>query len=452
MKVIILIFTLLSFNYIFAQQHSVKTCLSFEYSKQLFEKSPKWESANNKIYERDNYAKSSDIKIIPVVFHIIYNTPEQNLHDSVISNQLEILNRDFAHNNADTSFLRSIFNGIVGDANIRFVMADTDPNGNITNGITRTSTNLTTFGSLDAWYGNFTLVNKIASTLDGGEDAWDITKYYNIWVANTIFEYSNSNVPAFYGLATPPPGLPNWPADHSSVSYDGAFIHFEALGSNNPNTAVYPDWSGDYYQWNIQGRTLVHETGHYLGLRHIYGDSDNCYEGDGVEDTPNATASNGSTCNVGQNTCTDTHPEYGDLPDMIENYMDYSDESCQVSFTIGQITLMRGVLENERVSLPQSISSSINSIVKNSIEIYPNPTKNALQILSIESNIESISIIDITGRTIINKKYNSNINRIKLNISSLPNGIYLLKISTADKTISKKIIKEWSRKSLIINA
>jgi hypothetical protein len=99
------------------------------------------------------------------------------------------------------------------------------------------------------------------------------------------------------------------------------------------------------------GRACVHEVGHYLGLRHIWGDplfGDGCSVDDGLSDTPNQNAASQFSCNHNLNSCTDSPVNY---PDMVENYMDYSNDGCMNMFTVNQSIVMRAILELARPGL-----------------------------------------------------------------------------------------------------
>ena len=139
------------------------------------------------------------------------------------------------------------------------------------------------------------------------------------------------------------------------LELDGVVIDYRVFGRNSPFELDL----GQGTPIVTQGRTPVHEVGHYLGLRHVWGDGggllggDSCMEDDGVADTPNSGSQANFDCDPTRNTCIDATD---DLPDMIENFLDYSSEACMNSFTMGQIEIMRGVLENERCMLVDACS------------------------------------------------------------------------------------------------
>jgi hypothetical protein len=372
--------------------------------------------------------KNNDLYVIPVVVHIVHNNANQNLEDSVIINQIESLNQDYQRLNADTVNMRSDFENVKGDPNIQFVLAQIDPDGNPTTGITRTNTSTASFGSINFILGDFSDLEKVKSSADGGMDPWDQSRYLNVWVCNMeIF-----NTPALLGYATPPAGLPNWPQGSNLGLSDGVVIQYQAFGSNNPNPLDFGQGPFD-----VRGRTLTHEVGHYLGLRHIWGDG-GCTEEDGIDDTPNADAQSDQDCDPTKNSCTDNILGI-DLPDMIENYMDYSEESCQNSFTQGQVDLMRGVLENQRIDLIQNNPASLNKIEFNA-SIYPNPVNDKLSVKIIDGTADLVELYDTSGKQINSFQLTNTTTNI--NLGQLEKGLYFIHFSKNGQfTGSQKLIK-----------
>ena len=387
---------------------------------------------NSKAYSSNNLEKAGAIYNIPVVVHVVYNTPEQNLADSVIFNQIQTLTEDYNRLNADTVNMRSDFDIVKGSPQINFILAQVDPTGASTNGITRTSTSTSSFGSFAFLTGDFTDLEKVKSTMDGGEDPWDQSRYLNIWVCNMSINIFGTETTALLGYATPPSGLPNWPPGSTPNLSDGVVIQFQAFGSNNPNIL---DAGGGAI--DVRGRTASHEVGHYLGLRHIWGDGD-CTAEDGIDDTPNADAQSNQDCDITKNTCTD-NIQGVDLPDMIENFMDYSEETCQNSFTQGQVDLMHGVLENQRFDLVNNNPAAINELDLISFSIAPNPATNQIQIESSDV-IQKISIVSVDGQIAYTVELNNTSTII--NTSELARGYYYV--------ISTSLEKQPSSQSLVI--
>lgn len=358
---------------------------------------------------------------IPVVFHVIYNNAEQNLSDAVILDQLAILNADYNRLNADTNETREIFQDVAASAGIEFFLAEWDPQGNPTSGITRTETNQATFINLQ-----FDL-NRMKQSSTGGVDAWDVNHYLNIWVCNLAIPFLNT--PFILGYATPPDGAPNWPDGSSAEQpqYDGVVLHYEVVGSN-------PDATGALATVN-RGRTAVHEVGHYLGLRHIWGDGqggDGCSVDDGLADTPNAADAQQQTCDFNANTCNEGP---GDLPDMLENYMDYSDENCMNMFTQQQVNAMRFVVENFRQDLLTSAGKVAESV---RLKAYPNPAAEIIR-FDLPNSAQSLScmVFSASGQLV----HRSQLDQGVLSLEGLAPGFYFVHLNDAVRSYRTSFIK-----------
>ena len=402
-----------------AQTHK---CHTYELMQYQESQTPGYLDAVNESFARAKQSFSQDrstVYTIPVVVHIVYNDSTENLDDSVIFNQIDVLNASFRRLNADTINLRDTFNTIVGDSYIEFELATVDPDGFATTGITRTSTSQTSFLGV----GGFP-AEGVKSDAEGGIDPWDQAHYLNIWVCNMSF----AGTPFLLGYATPPNNLPNWPPGSADNMSDGVVIEFEAFGGNNPNTLDLG--SGPM---NAEGKTAVHEIGHYLGLRHIWADGD-CSEEDGIDDTPNADDQSNQDCDIIKNTCTDAIGTLGDLPDMVENYMDYSAESCQNAFTKGQVDLMRGVLENERVDLIGG-AVGIEDEKQLSFEVYPNPTNKEFTIVGLKTGASEMTIFNEAGQIIHQRMISSS-----TTVQALEPGLYFIQLSNETGIAVQKLI------------
>ena len=403
-------------------------CYTQQAMEHVEESNPGYLDRVNEIFERAKLVDGQnrdEVYTIPVVVHIVYDTDEKNLPDSVIYNQIETLNADFRRLNEDAENVRDTFNTIVGDTHIQFALASIDPDGNPTTGITRTETTVESFFDFE------TIAENVKATSEGGIDPWDQEHYLNIWVCDmSIFGFVN-----ILGYATPPDGLEHWPADATAGLSDGVVVQYQVFGSNNP---IPLDIGGTAY--DVRGRTLTHEVGHYLGLRHIWGDGD-CAAEDGVDDTPNADAQSEQDCDDTKNTCVDDILELGDLPDMIENFMDYSAESCQNSFTLGQIEIMRGVLEIERFELVNGGAEAgifETSMSGPEFQLYPNPASGPTRLTFQKPGDYTVNVFDETGKQIKTTHINDQTSEIIFN--ELSAGFYLIRVTSQEGIRTEKLI------------
>lgn len=400
----------------FAQDSNIQRCGTTDYMEYRESIQPGYIQSTADAFEEAKLSQQGNIRgegdtyRIPVVVHIVYNTENQNLSDEVVFDQIQVLNEDYNRQNADSINLRTDFSPYVGNANIQFELASIDPEGNPTNGITRTETGLETFidNPLEMLSGGMGQIERVKSTDDGGITPWDQDKYLNIWVCNMeVF-----GTTFLLGYATPPDNLSNWPEGSVDGMSDGVVLQYQTIGRNNPNPID---------GFTIMGRTATHEVGHYLGLRHIWGDG-GCTEQDGIDDTPNAADQSQSDCDITKNTCEDDIDGV-DLPDMVENYMDYSAETCQNTFTAGQVSLMRGVLENQRWDLVND--NPALALEENKIEtvsMFPNPTNSSVTIRTEQGIKRNIVITDLNGKVVRNVVANGT--QTVIDIQSLQNGIY----------------------------
>lgn len=372
------------------------------------------------------YAQQRDDEVyqIPVVFHIVHNTPDQNLADSVVHSQIDVLNEDYRRQNANAVETREEFLPVAADVGIEFVLAQYDPQGNPTNGIVHVETDREGF-EMDLFSEDNTL-DEVKFSATGGSDAWDTQSYLNIWVCNISAGFLGQ----VFGLAYPPANVPNWPEGVAAPTEgaEGVIIHYTTLGRNNPSHML------DDVAGNDQGRTLVHEIGHYLGLRHIWGDAlpffgEGCAEDDGFADTPNCEAADNFQCNHEANTCVD-EPE--DYMDMVENYMDYSPDACMNLFTQEQADMMRFVLTEFRPGLLNSNAVGIyESVLDDQIDVFPNPAKEHITVRFTEQ-IDRVELYDLTGRIVA--EYTSvNTDQLEIPVQQYKRGTYILKVHALGK-------------------
>ena len=278
--------------------------------------------------------------IIPVVVHVVHNpnVPAENISDAQIISQITSLNRDFRRLNADTANnISPALQALGGDVNIEFRLARIDPAGFPTLGIVRRTTTRTDFGGVntdvDRPQGSTSTAlvrNDVKRTANGGSDPWPTDRYLNMWVCNFVAQGGGQ----LLGYAQFPGGNP---------ATDGVVMWYRAFGSNNFGN--FPVLSST----NDRGRTTTHEVGHWLGLRHIWGDAPGCTPDDLVNDTPpQDEESSGCFVSPRGDACSPLASTNGIL---FQNYMDYSNDACMNIFTQGQVTRMRAALDQFRANL-----------------------------------------------------------------------------------------------------
>jgi hypothetical protein len=245
---------------------------------------------------------------IPVVVHVVHKTAAENISVPQINSQIDALNRDFSAGNPDAATCPAVWTGLIADAQIRFSLATKDPQGKPTTGITRTATKVNAFSTNDA----------VKESATGGADPWPSDAYLNVWVctlAGGLLGYAQ---------------FPGGPA-----ATDGVVILNTAFGTKGTASAPFDE-----------GRTAVHEVGHWLNLNHIWGDTSDCTGTDHVIDTPNAQLPNYGAPMFPHVSCGN-----GPSGDMFVNYMDYVDDRAMVMFTRGQIARMQASLAGPRSAI-----------------------------------------------------------------------------------------------------
>ena len=299
-----------------------RVCATDEVNERLLRTVPGYAEARSEIENRTSRVLAFGDAVlrtgctqIPVVVHVVHRTATENISDAQILSQIEVLNADFRATNPDRSSTPSVFTSLIGDARVTFKLADVDPDGNTTDGITRTSTSNSSFTSD---------TDDVKSASTGGADAWPADRYLNIWTCGNL---RNAAGQALLGYAQ----FPGGPAPT-----DGVVILHSAFGTSG--TAAAP--------FNL-GRTASHEIGHWLNLRHIWGDDGTrCAGSDFVADTPNAGGPNFGTPTFPNVSCNN-----GPNGDLFMNYMDYVDDVAMFMFTVGQVDRMQAALDGPRSSI-----------------------------------------------------------------------------------------------------
>lgn len=354
---------------------------------------------------RENGQSAPVVITIPVVVHVLYKTASQNISDEQIKSQIDALNRDFRRRNADTVNTPDRFKSLAADVQIEFALATADPKGRATNGIVRKPTTVIRWNSDD----------KIKYSLQGGDNAWDSRYYLNFWIGDlgTLLGYSSQ------------PG--------SASDKDGVVINCTTFGTINVN-APYD-----------LGRTATHEVGHWLGLRHIWGET---YCGDDfVDDTPKQGNFTSGCPNDFRSSCNN-----GETGDMYMNYMDFTYDACMNLFTIGQKQRMlsfftegglrNSLLSSKGLNKPWLAESPGELQVNTAFKLYPNPTTGEL-VLNFEYNTnwigKIVTIVNVEGMVTARFQISNKVQ--KINLSQLKPGMYFIQAENGSQKLREKFIK-----------
>ncbi|MBU3661288.1 MAG: T9SS type A sorting domain-containing protein [Flavobacteriales bacterium] len=403
----------LSFIFITAANSQNTKCVTTETWKKYQEKNPSAEARKQELEKfTKKWIEGKQTKIngqvisIPVVVHVIYYYDEDNISDEQIYSQIDVLNEDFRLLNSDSLDENHPFWFNTADSEIEFCLANVDPFGNLTDGITRTYTDSVEFIDRD----------NLKFSASGGEDNWDPNSYLNFWV----FPLSNG----LLGYATFPSDL------NANPELDGVVVSTSAFGT-----------FGNLNPSNNLGRTATHEVGHWLNLRHIWGD-DFCGD-DFVGDTKPAEEAN-------YNCPSFPHRDFNSCGtnengEMFMNYMDYVDDACMNMFTFGQVDRMWATLSSSRVDLLSSIGcddvSDIQEFTSNNFKLYPNPNCGQFTIEFIEKT-SNLEILDILGKQVFFLKDNNELS-VKIDLTSkIKSGTYFIRsLDSKNNKLHKLVIK-----------
>lgn len=422
-------------------ENGIIRCATSEYEEYLQENDPKRETREQfeawlapkvaEIKAKRLAGKSANAIItIPVVVHVIHNGDNvgsnENIPDGQVLSQIEILNQDFRRMLGTPGYND---NEVGADVEIEFCMAQTDPDGNLTTGIDRV--NLST-----ASWADETVIDSDVKTAT----YWNPAKYFNIWTVN----FGSGSDLLGYAQFPNSSGLDGVSSYNGAANTDGLVVGYKYFGSYD----IYPQ--GNYGSNNDYkyGRTATHEIGHCFGLIHVCGDnftSCTVNSTDSIKDycldTP-ATKQYNYTCDT-----VDSCPASTGV-DMIENYMDYTNDQCMNTFTQDQKDRMVAVMNNatRRKSLTTSTvctppAAGTQGFNMNGINLYPNPATSVINIAITNGDLpDSYTVYNSLGQTVTTVKVSSSA-QLAINTSVYSNGVYFVKIDKGTQSKTLKFIK-----------
>jgi hypothetical protein len=379
-------------------------CGSTFEKERLVEMYPELDSIYRSQDQAFEYVLSPDRSVvnIPVVVHVIWNTPSQQVPEALLAQSIDILSKDFRRQNPDSGntgmsggyqdpngLWAQNYSSIAADCEIEFTLC------NVTY-------DYTSLSQIDLTQDPFYLKNTFPYY-----QTYNPAQYLNVWVCNM----SGSLL-----------GLAEFPG--SPPQYDGVSVTYTSIGYNSSDN-----------------RVLTHEVGHWLGLRHIWGDCACC--DDFVGDTYPQQADNGTmaaqppfpnypnqypcaswTACAGVNVYGNYYYPYVNMGD---NYMDYSPSWCMNFFSQGQKQRMWYFLNNYRSGLllnnPCSVGLDKQSIDEMSLQIYPNPTSDKINVTNVLKGTPLV-VTNLLGIELMEIKALDDFTQI--DVSHLPNGLYFL--------------------------
>jgi Pregnancy-associated plasma protein-A len=397
-----------------------RRCASLQYAQQAMQANPFLQANQNSIEKfiqarlkqsssaASNTRPVASIIRIPVIVHIVYHQPAENISDEAVANQLAALNRDYQKKNADSSNTPDVFKAIAADCKIEFELAKVDPQGRTARGIERIYSPITKW-AIEG--------DKVKFKSEYGADGWDARYYLNIWVCNLNDLLGYSSVLG------------------DDVKKDGVVINYTVF--NNLN---------DGGPFN-SGRTAVHEIGHWLSLKHLWGDAD-CGN-DGVTDTPEqSTFTTG--CPGGIRLSCSNAPN----GDMYMNFMDYTNDPCMNLFTNGQRDRMRtlfesggihnSILSSKALGLPWTAETPLPDDSPRWLypKLYPDPAQTEL-VLDFKYDPrwvgQELIVTNVTGQILIRHLIISKVEII--DIGKLNRGIYFIRGNRDGIKLIAKFIK-----------
>lgn len=373
----------------------------------------------------------NELYTIPVIFHVLLTQVQLNQlggEDGLIKfldSQVVAINRDFNARNRDSIAIPAPFKALYANVGINFGYAHTAPDGSATPGYELKVVSQLGF-NLDGTYGSGIGFSNAKYNAGGGLDAWDPATYLNIWVINPLEAGTTTNI---LGLTISPSFADYYNMPDAEL---GITIHYKSWNSLS----------------NFRGRTLTHELGHYFGLRHVWGDDEgkcpfNGGEDDGIEDTP---PQSNPTYRCPQFPVFDACSPSSTNGIMFMNFMDYTDDYCQVMFTKGQVNRMMSALNafGDAYPLTQHPRATLypDGSDRNMYSIYPNPSPGKLNVRfnRTPEGLQHIRVLNISGQVVSSTEIKDQRGFYLFDLSQSGSGMYFVQLKFTDRIDTEKII------------
>lgn len=420
----------------------------------------KWEMVlQNLLKERlqneNLVGQTSGTFVIPVVFHVIHGGENDGVFPNIsagqIHSQLQIINEDFsgisynanlypsnafvnwaAAQNIPPGNLDSLGRIKIANLDIQFCLATHDTNGNSLPepGINRINYLSRGWQNPQSFPTQSTMISYL-NTIVKPSSTWNATQYLNIWISDKSTSLNHagvSSVPPLSGLMD----LPN----NTTLNTDGIWCYTKAIGSYS----LFP--GGSYISSFIDGRTLTHELGHYLGMRHIWGDT-TCGN-DFCADTPPAASENTLSPVYPHNIGSCTMPANNQDGEMFMNFMDYTRGPSKYMFTEDQKSRAITVMLNSpfRNQLGTQVNCTVTErnegspLNTNQVLIYPNPGRKELNIVTGGEAFVKAQIFNSVGLLL------EETDQMQVSLESFKAGIYFVRVETKRNVYTYKFLRE----------
>ncbi len=412
-----------------------------------------------------NNERTSSITAIPVIFHIVIDTLKYNQlgGDAGIKqrcdSQISVLNRDFNALNADSTAIPAGWKSLFASTGIHFGLAHTDPNGNSTPGY---EVRIISSIGFNGWTNHYSdakhsTLGSGATSLSPGLDAWDVTKYLNVWCINFLdgMGLGGITLSKFFTVS----GGGTSPDNEEGIALKWNVFGKRVLSSDN----YTPTGTGTFFD---EGRTMTHECGHFFELSHVWGDDGSLCpwssggHDDGIDDTPpQSTHTSGNpSYTITGGTINDACQFYGTVDTQhygiaCLDFMDYTDDTGMHLFTPQQaavmvscVTTVAGV-DGENITLVQHPNllgwpAGVSKIeIDRELKIFPNPS-NGLINIAYNTNADKlikVSILDVIGNEIRINSIDYN-NAISIYLSNFSTGVYFIKCDFEKGSVVKRLI------------